>query len=339
MAENPDRSITFLIPEEWIGERIDRALSAHPEIQTRSQALRLLQMGRIRISGRVVKPSLVVSPGLTVEIDLTGETPKEALRPLDLKLNIIYEDDDLIVVDKPAGLVVHPAYGHSGDTLVNALLSHTNKLASGFADDRPGLVHRIDKETSGLLVVAKTDSAQRHLALQFQARTTYRRYLAIVHGWPAPKEGVIESSLARHPSDRKKVASLRPGDSRPGKLAVTRFRVWQQHQSGLSHLIFALKTGRTHQIRVHISEKGHPIVGDSTYGADSRLRSIKGVALRSVVEEMSRFALHAAELGFVHPSTQVYCRFSTPWPAEVWPLLDHCGFSRSIAGAPTEFTE
>jgi 23S rRNA pseudouridine1911/1915/1917 synthase len=336
VAEKPEVAIPFAVPDQWIGERIDRALAAHPLIQTRSQATRLLRMGRVRLKGRVVKPSLVVEPGLIVELLLDGERPQEPLTPLDLKLDIPYEDEDLLIVNKPAGLVVHPAYGHTGDTLVNALLSHTNRLASGFSEDRPGLVHRIDKETSGLLVIAKTDAAQRHLSLQFQARTTYRRYLAIVYGWPRPRSGRIESRLARHPADRKRVASLKGDDERGGKNAVTHYRVWQEHPAGLSHLVFALETGRTHQIRVHISEKGNPIIGDVTYGSEARIKSVNGLSLRKMISELGRFALHAAELGFVHPSSGEPMRFSTPWPSEMHSILDHCGFSHDPPTASTE---
>lgn len=312
--------VVLVIDPDLANQRIDKALSTLTQIASRSQALRLLQAGRVRIDGRVLKPSYQTVAGDRIDIDIPIRVVSE-LTPLAMPLSIPYEDDDLLLVDKPAGLVVHPACGHLDDTLVNALLHHTKDLSLGFNEQRPGLVHRIDKGTSGLLVIAKNERAQRLLALQFQRKTTHRLYRAIAFGRFKEAKGTIRSFLKRHPLDRKRVAS-----SPDGKAAVTHYNVIQAHANGLNLVELRLETGRTHQIRVHLSESGHPIVGDSVYGADSRLKSLKSVALRKMISEMPRFALHAAELGFVHPTTGKAMVFRAPWPADLLPLVDSCGF-------------
>lgn len=307
--------------------RIDKALATLEKIGTRSQATRLLQQGRIRMGGKVLKPSYLTQIGDVIDIEIPI-TMTSVLVPYEIELNIPYEDDDLLVVDKPAGLVVHPAYGHAQDTLVNALIHHTQDLSQGFNELRPGLVHRIDKDTSGLLVIAKNEEAQRFLAMQFQAKTTHRVYRALAFGKFVNESGKLQSYLRRHPDDRKRVAStpLKEDGTSEGKLAITHYKVTQYHQTGISLVELKLETGRTHQIRVHLSESGHPIVGDSTYGADKRLKGLKSVHLRKMIEELPRFALHAMELGFVHPKTKEKMKFRAPWPADLLPLVEHCGF-------------
>lgn len=312
--------IRLVITAELANQRIDKALATVEKIATRSQALRLMQAGRIRISGRVVKPSYQTKQGDVIDIEVPIVVESELI-PYEFKLEIPYEDKDLLVVDKPAGLVVHPACGHAQDTLVNALIHYTNDLSLGFNEKRPGLVHRIDKGTSGLLVIAKNDEAQRLLALQFQRKTTHRLYRALVFGKFREPSGTIRSFLKRHPEDRKRVAS-----APDGKLAITHYRVVETHASGISLVELRLETGRTHQIRVHLSEMGHPIVGDITYGAGKRPKSLKSVQLRKLIEEMPHFALHAMELGFVHPSTGKFMIFKSPWPQDLLPLVDACGF-------------
>lgn len=314
--------IVLTITPDLANQRIDRALASLPEIATRSQAARLIQSGRVRVNEFVLKPSYQTQVGDIINIDIPIQI-KSTLLPLAIKLSVPYEDDDLLIVDKPAGLVVHPACGHLQDTLVNALLHHTKDLSLGFNEQRPGLVHRIDKGTSGLLVIAKNERAQRELALQFQRKSTHRLYRAIIFGKPMESKGTIQTFLKRHPLDRKRVAS-----SPDGKNAVTHFDILQSHQNGLSLAELRLETGRTHQIRVHLSELGHPIVGDSIYGADKRLKSLKSVSLRKVISEMPRFALHAAELGFVHPSTLKQMIFRAPWPMDLMAIIDHCSFAR-----------
>lgn len=312
--------IVLNITPDLAGQRIDKALSSIPQIATRSQATKLLQAGRVRIAGKVLKPSYLTQDGDQIDIDVPIEVSSE-LQPYEFPLQIPYEDDDLLVVDKPAGLVVHPACGHLQDTLVNALLHHTEDLSMGFNEQRPGLVHRIDKGTSGLLVIAKNDRAQRFLALQFQNKTTHRLYRALSFGKFQSSSGTIRSFLKRHPEDRKRVAS-----APDGKLAITHYKVVSSHPSGITLVELRLETGRTHQIRVHLSESGHPIVGDVNYGAGKRLKSLKSVQLRKMIEDLPRFALHAMELGFVHPQSKKMMIFRAPWPDDLKPLIEHCGF-------------
>lgn len=329
MVESKFERIVLTITPELAGQRIDKALASLPQVPTRSQATRLLQAGRVRISGRALKPSYQTQEGDQIDIDVPIAETTE-LQPYDFPLDIPYEDEDLIVVNKPAGLVVHPACGHLQDTLVNALLHHTKDLSMGFNEQRPGLVHRIDKGTSGLLVIAKHEFAQRFLAMQFQRKTTHRLYRAIAFGRFKEENGTIRSYLKRHPEDRKRVASvpLREDGTSEGKLAVTHYHVVQYHPTGISLVELRLETGRTHQIRVHLSESGHPIIGDQTYGASKRLKTLKSVHLRQLIEAMPRFALHAAELGFVHPKTHKKMIFKAPWPEDLMPLVEHCEFPR-----------
>jgi 23S rRNA pseudouridine1911/1915/1917 synthase len=320
-------TLTLTISLELADLRIDKALATIEKIATRSQAARLIQQGLIRIAGRVLKASYLTVVGDVIDIEIPI-TMTSVLVPYDFKLVVPYEDDDLLIVDKPAGLVVHPAYGHAQDTLVNALLAHTSELSQGFNETRPGLVHRIDKDTSGLLVIAKNEEAQRFLAMQFQKKTTHRLYRALAFGKFVEPSGRIESYLRRHPDDRKRVAStpLREDGTSEGKLAITHYRVIEYHPTGISLVELRLETGRTHQIRVHLSENGHPIIGDFTYGALKRVKTLKSVHLRKMIEELPRFALHAMELGFVHPKTGNTMRFRAPWPTDLLPLIEHCGF-------------
>ncbi len=319
--------LTLTITSELEHLRIDKALATVEKISTRSQAARLIQQGLIRIDGRVLKASYLTVAGDVIDIEIPI-TMTSVLTPYEFKLVVPYEDDDLLVVDKPAGLVVHPAYGHAQDTLVNALLAHTSKLSQGFNENRPGLVHRIDKDTSGLLVIAKNEEALRFLALQFQRKTTHRLYRALIYGKFVEPAGRIESYLRRHPDDRKRVAStpLRDDGTSDGKLAITHYRVIEYHPTGISLVELRLETGRTHQIRVHLSENGHPVVGDQTYGAAKRVKTLKSVHLRKMINELPRFALHAMELGFIHPRTGNTMKIRAPWPRDLMPLIEHCGF-------------
>ena len=325
--ENKFARIVFTITPELANQRIDKALATVPEIATRSQATRLLQQGRIRINGKVLKASYQTQTDDSIDIDVPVAPPSE-LQPYDFPLKIVYEDADLIVVDKPAGLVVHPACGHAQDTLVNALMHHTQDLSMGFNEKRPGLVHRIDKNTSGLLVIAKHDEAQRYLAMQFQKKTTHRLYRALAFGKFKEDSGTFRSYLKRHPDDRKRVASVpvQMDGTSEGKLAVTHYKITSYHSLGISLVELRLETGRTHQIRVHLSENAHPIVGDNVYGAHNRLKNLKSVQMRKLIEDMPRFALHAMELGFVHPTTGKKMIFRAPWPADLMPLIEHFEF-------------
>ncbi len=297
--ENKPNIFTAIVPEQSAGERLDRWLGTLDIIASRSRASSLIDQGYVTLGGRKLKASFKVPAHAAIQIEIPAAEPTE-LTPLDSPLDILHEDQDVIVVNKPAGLVVHPAAGHAQDTLVNILLHHTSDLAMGFAENRPGIVHRIDRDTSGILVVAKNDSAHRALAAQFQEKTVHRVYWAIVAGSPSKPSGTIQSRLARHPTDRKRFASTK-NDS--GKLAVTHYKL-RKTGDDCSWLECKLDTGRTHQIRVHMTELGHPILGDPVYGGKFK-------------KAAPRLALHACELGFEHPRTREEMFFQLPWPEDL----------------------
>ena len=307
-----------------IGLRLDKGLSFIPNIGTRSRAENLITSSLVIVNGKAAKSSHRISNHDDIWISFPEPEPTH-LTPLDLSLDILFEDDDLIVINKPAGLVVHPAAGHTQDTLVNALIHHTKNLSMKFGENRPGIVHRLDRDTSGVLVVAKNDFAHEHLAQQFKAKTVHRIYFAACLGVPKTQHGTIRSFLARHPTDRKRYSSI-AGNVQVGKWSVTHFQVLHQNPSGLCYLKLKLETGRTHQIRVHLSESGFPVLGDVMYGADKKLKSIKSSSLRAQLEKIPRFALHAAELGFIHPTTGEQKKFSVNWPDDLKPVLLDLGF-------------
>lgn len=306
-----------------IGLRLDKALSLIPEIRSRSRAENLIESGCVLVNGKPPKSSQQIKESDQLEISFPEPVPTE-LQPLDLKLDILFEDSDLIVVNKPPGLVVHPAAGHQHDTLVNALIAHTDDLAMKFGEERPGIVHRLDRETSGVLVVAKNDETQEALSKQFKDREVHRIYHAICLGIPPKPHGTIQSWLARHPSDRKRFASVldserkiirrKEDDPGVGKWAVTHYSVLKTHPAGLSLIQLKLETGRTHQIRVHLSESGVPILADPVYGAERKLKSIHGSNNQDVLKRAERCALHACELTFVHPKSGEKLSFKVPWP-------------------------
>jgi 23S rRNA pseudouridine1911/1915/1917 synthase len=296
------------------GERLDKALSLASGL-SRERIKALLGEGRIRLDGAAVaQASLKPAAGTTFAIDVPEADPAEAVAQ-DIPLNIMFEDEHLIVVDKPAGLVVHPAAGNLDGTLVNALLHHCRGQLSGIGGVvRPGIVHRIDKETSGLLVVAKTDAAHEGLAKQFADHSIHRAYLAIVAGVPKPTSGTVSGHIGRSDHDRKKMAVLHPLNKR-GKHAVTHYRLIEA--LGLACLVECrLETGRTHQVRVHMSSIGHPLLGDPVYGRNPP-------RLRPILTQLhfARQALHAAELGFIHPVTGAAQNFVSALPADMAGLL------------------
>lgn len=299
-----------------IGLRLDKALSLLPKINTRSRAEYLIDKEFVRLNGKFPKASIKISASDILEISWPPAQPTE-LQPLNLQLDILFEDEDIIVLNKPAGLVVHPAAGHVQDTLVNALLHHTKNLSMKFGEERPGIVHRLDRDTSGVLVVAKNDQAHESLTQQFKNRSTHRIYYAAVIGQPGKTEGTIQSLIARHPNDRKKFAS----SENLGKMAITHFKVLKRLPSGISYLQLKLETGRTHQIRVHLSEQGWPIIRDSLYGADKKIKNIQNQHHRELVKSFPRFALHAAELAFDHPRTKERMHFQVDWPEDLRSLL------------------
>jgi 23S rRNA pseudouridine1911/1915/1917 synthase len=281
----------------------------------------LIERGLVTSAGKKLKSSLSVPAQMQIQIEIPEAEPTE-LVPLDAPLDLLYEDEDLLVVNKPAGLVVHPAAGHAQDTLVNILLHHVKTLAMGFGENRPGIVHRLDRDTSGILVVAKNDLAHHHLARQFRLKTAHRIYWALTFGVPPLNAGTYRSYLSRHPQDRKKFASNPSG---AGKIAVTHYKVLQSLPSKVSWLQCKLETGRTHQIRVHLSEAGLPILGDAIYGGKTRAKNLSNRAA-PLVTGMKRIALHATELGFEHPRSHETLLFRAGWPDELKTLFTVLGF-------------
>ena len=296
--------------------RLDRLLADHVPALSRSRLKNLIETGRVSIAGATItEPGYRVKPGQAVTLTIpppVDETPQAQAIPL----RVAYEDEHLIVVDKPAGLVVHPAPGNPDRTLVNALLAHCGASLSGIGGvRRPGIVHRLDKDTSGLLVAAKHDVAHRGLSAQFAARRLSRTYRAVVWGVPRPAEGRIEGAIGRDPRNRKRMAVRESG----GKAAFTRYRVLKSLDPLWSLVECRLETGRTHQIRVHMAAKGHPLVGDALYGGAKRRgldkRGHKTLAL------CPRQALHAAALSFVHPVSGAALALESPLPADMHSLI------------------
>lgn len=328
-------TISVTATAEMSGLRLDKAMALIPEIATRSRAGHLLEANSVLLNGKPAKASVVIKENDQIHIQLPEPEPSE-LQPYELKLDVLFEDEDLIVINKPAGLVVHPAAGHAHDTLVNALIHHTDDLSMKFGEERPGIVHRLDKETSGVIVVAKNDQAHESLTAQFKERSTHRIYYAVCLGTARTLTGSVRSFLARHPVDRKRYASVLGEDRKPlanpdddpglGKWAVTHFEVLQR-KSGLSYMKLKLETGRTHQIRVHMSESGLPIAGDSTYGADRKIKSIEARTTQEDLRALNRFLLHAAELGFTHPRTKERMFFKKDWPEDIQVLLKKWGLT------------
>jgi 23S rRNA pseudouridine1911/1915/1917 synthase len=285
------------------GKRIDRWVSDEISNESRSRIQQLIKSGNISVNGLSVKTSYRMKTGDEVCVHVPEPEPLN-VAPENIPLDIVYEDTSVIVVNKPRGMVVHPAPGHMGGTLVNALLGHCHDLSGINGVMRPGIVHRIDKETSGLLMVAKTDEAHHSLAAQLKDKTTKRLYLAIVHGILPHDEGTINAPIGRADKDRKKMAVT----DKNSKQAVTHFKVLERF-SKFTFVACRLETGRTHQIRVHMAFIGHPLAGDPKYGPRKTL-PIQGQAL------------HAAELGFVHPVTQKFMLFRAPLPEDMEHLLE-----------------
>lgn len=299
--------------------RIDKYLSIRPELSEFSRRFLhdIIKQGAVKVNGKAVKPSFKLSPGDVIDL-IVPEPPSKEILPEDIPLNIIYEDEDLIVLNKPAGILVHPARGNTHGTLVNALAFHCDKLSSGLGEFRPGIVHRLDKNTTGVMVATKNDTAQWRIAKQFERRQVKKTYLAIVHGTPDLTADRINAPLGMHPKIREKYA-IRPII---GKEATTFYEVLESFR-GFSFLKLTPKTGRTHQIRVHLSYIKHPIVADETYGG----KLVYPYQLRDAepeVEEpvINRVALHASSLEFRHPTTGQMMCFEAPLPQDMQNLLN-----------------
>ena len=252
--------------------------------------------------------------------------PTTELIPYDFPLDVTYEDDQVMVVNKPAGLVVHPAHGHQADTLINALISRQVPLSSSIESFRPGLVHRLDKGTSGLLVIAKTGKAHSVLAQQFLRKTIHRRYWALSFSNKALTQGSLESYLSRDPKNRQR---FQESNHQEGKWAITHYHML--HAVPPFRLFeLRLETGRTHQIRVHLSTAQNPLVGDDLYHGKNQAKNLKNQSLKKLILNMERFALHAKELGFIHPTKREFMSFETPLPQDLQELFQLAGFGQYI---------
>ncbi len=317
---------SFGIQEEEEGERLDRFVPRVLEELSRSRVQGLVAEGSVLVNDAAKRPGyrLRIGDRVTVEVP---EPVELVARPEDLPLTVTYEDADLLVVDKPAGMAVHPAPGSPAGTLVNALLHHCRDLSGINGVLRPGIVHRLDRDTTGLLMVAKNDAAHRGLAAQLEERSVERGYTALVWGKP-PVEGMVDAPLDRNPADRKRMAV-----AEGGRRAVTRFRRLRELGS-FSLLELRLETGRTHQIRVHMQHLGYPVFGDPVYGGRTRVRGIdprhRPLASR-LLQGLDRQALHAASLGFTHPRTGEALRFESPLPEDMERTLQ--GAAEPLTGA------
>jgi len=299
------------------GWRLDRALADAVPTLSRERLKALIRSGAVEAEGKALRdPAVKVRGEEALRVAVPEPTPAHNV-PQDIPLTMVFEDEHLLVVDKPAGLVVHPAAGNFDGTLVNALLHHCGGSLSGIGGvARPGIVHRIDKDTSGLLVVAKTDVAHEGLAKQFAAHSIDRRYLAIVNGVPKASEGKVDAPLARSATNRKKIAIV---EGKRGKRAVTHWRRLNVLDDA-ALVECRLETGRTHQVRVHMASIGHPLVGDPVYGRSGRAH---GKRLKEL--QFHRQALHAAELDFVHPVTKNRLSFASPMPPDMQELFNALG--------------
>jgi 23S rRNA pseudouridine1911/1915/1917 synthase len=320
MRENEPKTVT--IPAEADGSRLDRALAAQVPALSRSRLKALILSGQVAVEGRTVSdPSAQVKSGQRVSIALP---PPEPAKPQGeaIPLSIVYEDDALIVIDKPAGLVVHPAAGHASGTLVNALIAHCGDSLSGIGGvKRPGIVHRLDKDTTGLMVIAKSDRAHRRLSAQFADKREgplQRGYLAFVWGAPDRPHGIVDAPLDRHPHARDKRA-VREG----GREAVTRWQLLERYagvdgKSVAALLACELETGRTHQVRVHLAHIGHPIMGDETYATGFKTKAARLTPqAREALSDLHRQALHAEHLAFEHPESGELMEFRSPLPPDL----------------------
>ncbi len=308
-------TIQIVLTENERGERLDRALAALLPGQSRSALSRLIDEGRVALDGvAILRPSHRVEPGATAVITLPDPVPSEAVSQ-DLPLRIVYQDADIAVVDKPAGLVVHPAAGHADRTLVNALLHHVRDLSGVGGELRPGIVHRLDRDTSGIMVVAKNDAAHRALTAAWGTTKVTKQYLALVYGSPREAGGTIDRPIARDPKDRKRMAIVASG-----RRAVTEWTLLEKLP--FTALVRCrIRTGRTHQIRVHLKSIGHPIVGDTTYSGP-QWHGVTEIRAQKLLKSMTRQALHAWKLSFPHPTTGEQLTFESPVPDDLRVVLE-----------------
>jgi 23S rRNA pseudouridine1911/1915/1917 synthase len=312
-AEADSANVTLHVTEAETGTRLDAYLASQIEGWSRSRLQRLIEDEDVLVNGHAVRSSYKVAKRDEIEVEL-NPAPSSNFTPENIPLNIVFEDEDLIVLNKPAGLVVHPAAGIHSGTLANALAYHFQQLSKA-GSMRPGIVHRLDKDTSGLLVVAKTEAGHENLADQFRAREVFKSYVALVYGVIKQQVGRIEQPIARDPRNRTRMAIV-PG----GRGALSLYKVRRSYDS-FTLVDVELKTGRTHQIRVHLSWLKHPVVGDELY-AGGRDNNVRDVQLRAQIRKLNRQFLHAEQLGFHHPRTGEQMSFVAPLPFELVHLLE-----------------
>jgi 23S rRNA pseudouridine1911/1915/1917 synthase len=330
----PPYPITLVVPEDGAGQRLDHYLAAHLSDEnkevSRARVQQIIAKGEVLVNGTAAKASLKLKGNGDEQITVMAPPHAPPLRAIaeEIALDIVYEDDDLAIVNKPAGMMVHAGAGATDDarnrgTLVNALLHHFGTLSAVGGEARPGIVHRLDRATSGLMVVAKNDEAHRRLAKQFSSREVHKTYLALVHGWPKQDRGTIQSPISRHSQKRTRMTTRGFG----GREAVTHYAVQQKIDAPYGKFALVelkIETGRTHQIRVHMSSLGHPVVGDALYGAPGELRSQSNkrrIAGMPAILSLDRNFLHSANLELKHPRTKERIKFSSPLPAELESLL------------------
>ncbi len=321
-----EKNYKLIVPNIKDRQRIDKYITVFVENATRTKVQKSINMGNVLVNGNFVKSNYILKPYDEIDIELPVPDKQEIV-PENIPLDIVFEDEYLLVVNKPAGMVTHPAYKNYSGTLVNAVMFYSLKkkdsLSSLNGFERAGIVHRLDKDTSGLLVIAKDETTHSKLSDLFMRHDIEREYNALVWGHFRNKEGIIESRLARDRKDRKKVAVLRD-DEEGGKNAITMYEVLKEFDF-ISLLRLRLKTGRTHQIRVHLSSKGHPVFGDETYGGRvphsvNLTNNIKS-QIKNLLETMPRQALHAKVLGFVHPRTREKLHFESALPEDMQNVL------------------
>ena len=315
MTDSPvvPEALAYKVESTDVDQRLDTYLASHIPGWSRARLQRLIESEDVLVNGKPSKPAYKLRLNDEIEVELIAPDAKH-WEPEDIPIEIVYEDESLLVVNKPAGLVVHPAAGIQSGTLVNALAFHFTQLPQGSNASRPGIVHRLDRDTSGLLVVAKTEAALEHLADQFRDRTVDKSYVALVHGRFDEDSGRIDQPLARDPANRTRMAVVRGGRS-----ALTLYKVRRRYDR-LTLLDVDLKTGRTHQIRVHLAWAKHPVVSDETYGG-GRDNSIQSTKLRAAIRNLGRQFLHAEKLRFTHPVTNESMQFEAGLPSELQSFL------------------
>jgi len=321
-----EKNYTLIVPQVTVKQRIDKYIAMFIENASRTKVQKAIDLGYVTVNGELIKSNYIVRPEDEIEIELDIPEKKDVV-PENIPLNIVFEDEYLLIINKPPDMVVHPAYKNYSGTLVNAIMYYAQQknesLSSLNGFERAGIVHRLDKDTSGLIVVAKDELTHRKLSEQFFHHTIKREYNALVWGCLKNKKGEIKTRLGRDKRDRKKVAVLKEGDE-TGKIAITNYEVLEEY-SFLSLIKLNLKTGRTHQIRVHVANLGHAVFGDETYGGREphsvNLTSNKKAQIKNLLEIMPRQALHAKILGFIHPHTNEEMLFESELPDDMKKII------------------